>query len=242
VDFDALARATLQIECGSSRGSAFVFLRPDTVLTNHHVIEPNLRAGSEIVGQGDGQSTRFEVLAHSDKSDLDFAVLRAKTPFHPPTALHASNGGRPKRGNEVIFAGYPHGIPDLLVQGAIVAGSYADLGFYIDGSVNGGNSGGPIVDRADGGVVGIVTQRRYLGGDELGAIGEEARLLKAHTDAVRGRGAVVIMGINVGEFAALTGRSLDLLEQVIAANANTGLGIGFHIEFALDSIRKLGLI
>jgi hypothetical protein len=81
--------------------------------------------------------------------------------------LHPEEPCQIPRGRKILFAGFPHGIHDLLVHEAIISGSSSNHAFYIDGSVNGGNSGGPIVDFETGNVIGIVTQRRFLGGDSL---------------------------------------------------------------------------
>jgi hypothetical protein len=102
--------------------------------------------------------------------------------------------------------------------------------FYIDGSVNGGNSGGPIVDRDSGKVIGIVTQRRFLGSQDLEAMAEEAERLATHCRGIQGQGGVSIMGIDFGSFAGMLSQSNMLLAQVLNANANTGLGIGFGID------------
>ena len=73
----------------------------------------------------------------------------------------ADDADKIERGRQVLFGGFPHGLEELLVQHAGISGPAArDKGFYIDGSVNGGNSGGPIVDPRGGGVIGVVTQRR----------------------------------------------------------------------------------
>jgi S1-C subfamily serine protease len=145
------------------------------------------------------------------------------------------------RGTEVLFAGFPHGIPHLLVQRAAVAGILNDVAFYIDGSVNGGNSGGPILDTADGSVIGIVTQRRFLGAQDLQALGVAAKQIQAHCQAMAGRGGVQIMGIDFGGFSNLMAQGMQLIQEVLEANANTGIGIGFSIEFVAAKCAQLGI-
>jgi hypothetical protein len=54
-------------------------------------------------------------------------------------------------------------------------------------------------------------------------------------------------GIGIGgiDWFGLLGRIADtntLVSRLIKANANTGLGLGFHIEPLLAECRKLGLI
>jgi len=144
------------------------------------------------------------------------------------------------RGTEVAFSGFPHGTSDLLVHRAFVSGPFCDLGFHVDGSINGGNSGGPIIDVSDGKVVGVVTARRMIGGKDLGEISAESKDLQRYLDSIAGSGCVELMGIDFPEFARLVARSLQLMDAVINDNANSGIGIGFHIRFALQACRELG--
>ena len=135
------------------------------------------------------------------------------------------------RGTKILFAGFPHGIHDLLVHEAIVSGPVQNHAFYIDGSVNGGNSGGPIVDANSGELVGIVTQRRFLGAQSLQVLGQQVYRLAQQCAGIANRGSVQIMGIDFGQFANLMAQGLGAISQVIEANANSGIGIGYKIEF-----------
>ena len=238
-----VANATLRIEYGASRGSGFHFLTPDIVVTNQHVL-PNLQTGQGgAVGVTEsGQRLNLTLLESSPATDQDFAVLKVQGAV--PAGRHAL---LPKvvspfeRGTPVLFGGFPHGIPHLLVQAAIVSGLVSDRVFYLDGSVNGGNSGGPIVDPSDGCVVGVVTQRRFLGAQDLGQLRAAAEQLRNHCQAIAGRGSVQIMGIDFGSFSQMQAEAMLLIREVLEANANTGIGIGFAIDFALAACKSHGI-
>lgn len=238
--FQETAKATVRIECGPSRGSGFHFIRPSVIVTNNHVVEGFGPAVSAVTE--DGRRLPLKLLASSPTDQHDFAIFEVDG--HIPAGRHALH---PKivqpfeRGLEVVFSGFPHGIPDLLVQRAVVAGLVSDGVFYIDGSVNGGNSGGPVVDASDGTVVGIVTQRRFLGGPDLAELQRAAEQIRAHCQAIAGRGSVQIMGIDFGWFSLLMAEGMLLIREVLQANANTGIGIGFSIEFVADRCRQLGI-
>jgi len=95
-----------------------------------------------------GEGRPLRLLGSEDESGYDFASFETvgavdanRIPLQPP-----GTNGLPKRGSAVEFAGFPHGIGDLLVQRGTVAGFDADDSIYIDASVNGGSSGGPVVD------------------------------------------------------------------------------------------------
>lgn len=113
--------------------------------------------------------------------------------------------------------------------------------FYIDGSVNGGNSGGAIVDASDGSVIGIVTQRRFLGAQDLDALRGAAEKLRAHCQQIAGRGSVQIMGIDFGGFSSLMAEAMLLIQEVLKANANTGIGIGYSIRFVYEKCKEANL-
>jgi len=242
---DEVADATVRIECLNSRGSGFHFLRPEIIVTNHHVVEGAETAGGPLVVAvtEDGQRLPLHLLAHSPKDREDFAIFRVtcKVPDgrYPlrPKALQPV-----PRGTHVLFGGFPHGIADLLVHHASVAGPLSPGAFYLEASVNGGNSGGPIVDVTDGTVIGIVTQRRFLGTTDLEALAAAAEKLRDHCQAIAGRGGVQIMGIDFGKFSHLMAEGMLLVRQTLEANANTGIGIGFSIAFVSRECENLRIV
>lgn len=232
---DDVANATVGIEYAKSRGSGFQFLKPEIVVTNHHVIEGAQNSKSPIITAvtEKGERVSLELLAWSPKTEHDYAILRATSKL--PDGRHVL---QPKvlqpisRGTNVLFGGFPHGIPHLLVHHASVAGRITPDIFYLEASVNGGNSGGPIVDVSDGTVIGIVTQRRFLGAADLEALAKSAEQVRSHCQTIAGRGSVQIMGIDFGAFSQLMAEGMLLVRETLEANANTGIGIGFSITFA----------
>src|SRR5213080_4489390 len=106
------AEATVQI-VGEGSGSGFRFLAPDLIVTNQHVVGTavhSARARTE-----DGIEAPLHYVAGSPEDELDFAIYRAEgLPNHPP--LVPSDRDEVPRGLEVVFAGFPHGIEDLLAQ------------------------------------------------------------------------------------------------------------------------------
>lgn len=126
----------------------------------------------------------------------------------------------------------------MLIQTATLAGPFEDKGVYIDGSINGGNSGGPLIDIETGEAVGVVTQRRFLGGDRLDKLAEEAGRLAQHCASLQGGMTIEIMGINFGEFAGMLARSNMLVRELLLANANAGLGVAYDIDHVAAECRR----
>lgn len=241
--FERLANATVKVECGKGPGSGFHFLREDIIVTNHHVVEAHVEKGVAAFAVTEaGHRFRLQLLAYSHKDQYDYAIFQATEALPDGRiALTPKVQDYVPRGTEICFAGFPHGIDDLLVQEAYVSGPVGNIGFHIDGSVNGGNSGGPVIDVSDQTVVGIVTQRRFLGGQDLEEIGETANELYRYCNQIADRGSAVIMGIDFGRFAGLMSQSFVLISKIIEANANTGIGIGFHIKFVVERCKQLTL-
>lgn len=100
----------------------------------------------------------------------------------------------------------------------------------------GGNSGGPIIDRDSGELVGIVTQRRYIMGDQADAFSQEIAQLRQYLSSASLHGSVEIMGVNFGQMADMFGRSLQIVSDMMSQNANSGIGIGFSIQPIVDVI------
>src|SRR5438477_9513982 len=109
MDFEQLARATVQIRCGNSRGSGFHFIKPDFVVTNHHVIVPKFSGAAAITVLAEGGSrSEADLVAYSDQGDKDFAILKLhKALGADRVALSPTSTGYPPRGLEVAYAGYP---------------------------------------------------------------------------------------------------------------------------------------
>lgn len=238
-----IADATFRIECGRSSGSGFSFKKGDIAVTNHHVIEPALVSGQPIYAVAeDGTKLSARIISYSDKLQYDYAILQVVDQIPKNRAvLQPKAAADVARGTRILFSGFPHGVHDLLVHEAIISGPVQQHAFYIDGSVNGGNSGGPIVDHTTGELVGIVTQRRFLGVQSLQSLGQQVNQLSAQCAGMANRGTVQIMGLDFGQFASMMAQGLGAISQVIEANANSGIGIGFKMEFMHQECVKLGL-
>lgn len=230
-----LANATIQIESGDSWGSGFHFMDQHYAITNYHVVKPSI-VNSNIPVFGiteDGRKYEFDIIDYSDDNNRDFVLLQCKTDIEPDRVVLLPKFLNPlERGTEVLFAGFPHGVPHLLVNRGIVSGYRSNHSFYLDGIVNGGNSGGPIIDPTDFTVIGIVTQRRFFGGRNLDAMSNEAHQLMERVNRMRQGITVQFGSVDLGSFMDTVGRSIELSTQAIQLNSNTGIGIGFTIDAA----------
>jgi S1-C subfamily serine protease len=239
-----LADSTFRIVVGNSSGSGFSFVNDRLVITNHHVIEPHLMSGVAIQAFTEANvALPARLVGYSNKAQFDFAILELEEALPSGrNVLQVASNAVIARGERVLFAGFPHGIPDLLVHEAVISAPLDQHAFYIDGSINGGNSGGPIISAITGEVLGIVTQRRFMGGQSLQTLAPQVRQLSHHCAAIAGRGSVQMMGINFGDFAGMVAQGFEAMSQVIEANANAGIGIGFHIKFVITELQAQNLM
>ncbi|HXT22405.1 MAG TPA: trypsin-like peptidase domain-containing protein [Thermoanaerobaculia bacterium] len=152
VEIGALASAsTGSLRCDDSIGSGF-FVTDSRVVTNAHVV----CEGEPIkVSLADGREFEGTTVAVDYRHDLAVvAVKGAKV-----TPLPLGDATRMRRGDEVYFFGSPKGLEFTLSKAIVSHDARQARGIpylQLDGNVNPGNSGGPVIDQS-GQVVGIVT-------------------------------------------------------------------------------------
>jgi len=142
--------AVASIEAGRARGTGF-FVKPDTVLTNAHVIQGEttvrLSVGNAIY------AARVVIV----NTATDLAVLQVSNPNPRQPTLRMGSINTARVGEEVVAIGSALGVLSNTVTRGIVsalrkAGSTTLI--QTDAAINPGNSGGPLVNRS-GQVIGI---------------------------------------------------------------------------------------
>lgn len=181
-------------------GSGFIFQKKSLLITCNHVIKD---ASSIMLKFGDSEYITAKVVIRDDEHDL--AIIKFEGGDRKPLPL--GNLEKIKEGMEVIFSGYPFSSSDLTTHQGILSAITKDAtgitSFLIDGTVNSGNSGCPLMEPS-GGVIGIVDASRRVRNDLL------QKVEKMYT------GALSIQG-------------LDLAEIYQALTSNIQLGIGHSV-------------
>jgi S1-C subfamily serine protease len=145
-----------QTENSTITGSGFLFNNKGDIVTNAHVID---RAEAIYVRTANAQIYPAAVVGFSE--DVDIAVLRV--PQLANQSLNIADEAFTEIGDEVIALGSPHGFQNTVTLGII---SGMDRQFSVDGydysnvyqisaQITQGNSGGPLLDRKTGKVIGI---------------------------------------------------------------------------------------
>ena len=142
---------------GSKRGlgSGIIFTTDGAILTNNHVIED---AKAVSVKLKDGRVFSATLAGRDPATDL--AVLKIDAKGLPAVTFADSDAARP--GEVTLAIGSPLGLSHTVTMGVLSAkgrGGANPVEDYLqtDASINGGNSGGPLVN-LEGKVLGINTQ------------------------------------------------------------------------------------
>lgn len=182
-------------------GSGFVFGKNDIAVTCNHVIKdgvvillkfPDL---TELIAA--------KIVLRDEEHDL--ALLKFDQSARTPLSL--GDLTKVEEGMPVVFTGYPAISNDQTTHQGIISGIVKDAtgitSYLIDGTVNSGNSGCPLMDQ-NGKVIGVVNAKRRVRGDTLEKIEK----------------------MNAG---ALSLHGVDLVEMYQAITNNLQLGVGVAV-------------
>lgn len=135
-----------------SLGSGF-FVRPDVIVTNHHVIKGAANGFAKIVGK----TTIFHIegVVGIDKVN-DLALLKLTGVSGKPLIL--ADISKIEVGQEVFAFGSPKGLEGTVSPGIISGNSFREIEngnlIQITAPISSGSSGGPVVDKK-GEVIGV---------------------------------------------------------------------------------------
>jgi hypothetical protein len=145
--------AVVLVETSSGRGSGF-YVRPDTLLTNVHVVGSS---SSVTIRRADGSTAPARV--ETTSRPFDIAVLKVSNPVASQPLIALGSTGSLRVGQEVVAIGSALGtLQNTVTRGIVSAVRHSGNATLVqtDAAVNPGNSGGPLLDR-NGYAVGITT-------------------------------------------------------------------------------------
>jgi len=181
-------------------GSGFVFSKKNILVTCNHVIKD---VASIFIKFPDSEIIAAKVVVRDEEHDL--ALLKFDDEKRDPLKMIEISSI--KEGMSVLFSGYPLSMQDLTTHQGILSAITKDITgattYLIDGTVNSGNSGCPLMDET-GAVMGVVNAKRRERSDLLAKV-ENMTL-----------GAVSLHGV-------------DLVEIYQALINNVQLGIGYAV-------------
>jgi S1-C subfamily serine protease len=147
-----LMPAVVRVQTDSGYGTGF-FVRPDTILTNVHVVQ-----GNALVTIRRANGTTLPARVEKTAPEVDIAVLHIDAPIADQPTIPLGSGLQARAGQEVVALGSPLGLQNTVTRGIVSA--IRDVGgvtlVQTDAAINPGNSGGPLVDR-NGDAIGITS-------------------------------------------------------------------------------------
>jgi S1-C subfamily serine protease len=231
--------ATEQVISGSSTrnmilvGSGFFASSDGYVVTADHVLR-QIGAGEVLVFR-DGKGVDASVVTRQPEHDL--AILKITGENLP--YLRFGRFSDAVEGEDVVFIGHPFGNPALIsakgmiayvgntplaVSGQIVTGNLVE----VDGPVNGGNSGGPLLKVTDGTVIGVIEAKHGQIGDYL----ESLKGDKGGGAAIGQRGpGGAGSSVDIGRFVGDVSTALD-------TNLQLGIGYAISAEYAERAVNE----
>ena len=194
-------------------GSGFLYAKKGMLVTCDHVIQ----GGQSILCKFPDDTTPqapsglfrpAKVILRDTEHDL--ALMRVEIDRVPLSPLSEKSVQEIEAGMPVLFSGYPLNLEALTTHQGILSAVTTDAvgvtTYLIDGTVNSGNSGCPLMN-AKGEILGVVNAKRRERSDLLNKV--EAMAL----------GAISIHGV-------------DLVEIYHALISNVQLGIGYAVPAA----------
>lgn len=185
-----------------NKGSGFIFSKKGLLVTCNHVIAETDTV-IKIKFPDDGEFIDARIVIRDEEHDL--ALLKFDDDSRKP--LEQADIKIVKEGIPIIFSGYPLGLLDLTthqgILSAIVKDATGVTTYLIDGTVNSGNSGCPLMTE-NGKVIGVVNAKQRERSDLLTKV-----------EGLR-TGAVSLYG-------------LDIVEIYQALISNVQLGIGYAV-------------
>ena len=168
-------KAVVRLECPADRikGTGFAIRSGTVVVTNSHVL--GSCSASALKGRASSRDGDIEFTKIINDPDRDLALLLVRDPL--PFALTLAGDQHPSVETEVETWGYPLRYDDSapILSRGYVAGyrqfvatdvngkSKAPVSrVIVNGALNPGNSGGPLIDRSNGNVIGVVVEKWIL--------------------------------------------------------------------------------
>ncbi len=241
-------KAVVKIECSdpSNGGSGFLVSKDGYIFTCHHVVfsyEEQRYSEDISIIFSDGQYKMATIIESDgiDNNELareyDYAILKIEDGNYDHLLLGKFDSA--EEGDEVYFCGYPFDTYNHVTHLGMISTKYIYQDerisvepnvFQIDGSINRGNSGGPLILKKTDEVIGIVSFRFGGISDELENVREHITQIQNPNNPIRRN--ITFIGVNpLNTMLEL----IDTLDNYIS----TGMGLAISIEYVRHRYQEL---
>lgn len=226
----SVPRINVWIGTKKKSGSGFFVSEDGRLVTCEHVIRPDGERPDKIEVAIENRPPYSPDILYSDPS-YDLAVLKIDEKTKPiPVDSYTSAAP----GDDVVFFGYPIGVPVLTVHKGIISaigkgilrGFDCDL-LQIDATINLGNSGGPLIKLETRKVIGVITTKYGLFLKDVKDFGQYVETIPPIPSGV------AIMGVDFGSLVNFTKGGFDRLARALVL-VQVGIGYAVPIDFAQE--------
>jgi V8-like Glu-specific endopeptidase len=230
------------------------FLVPGGIVTNSHVIRT---PGAEVLclrfsKMKEGELIRISlenviknIRYESDQENWDVVFISHNEPeFDGRYRFTFTKTQSLQVGQHVTFIGYPFQMEHITCHSGYISSFFEKNGvsvIQIDGSINGGNSGGPLIDLSSGLVAGIVTRAH------IGFIAEQfdflLSTLRKNVEVLESQKSILRIG-NIDPIYAVKASQNAMLQIATSLRVSANVGIGFaydsvHIRNAIEELGEI---
>lgn len=231
-------------------GGGSAFLVNKGLLTNSHVIRPKADVDAVIIRFEDSDPQnpiRFlpddiykKVVVESPEDDKDYAFLKLwESEFENRYIFEFSDSLDLAVGEKIIFLGFPFHMPQLTSHVGYVSSIHERKNIkiiQIDGSINGGNSGGPLIDVKSGKVAGIIT--RAVTGFISKQFDQLIYALKKNQIALSSSKVTIKIGrIDPIQAIKASQAAMEKIAINLRRSANVGIGYAYSAEYVKNHIK-----
>lgn len=248
-----IAQISLENDRGECIGSGSAFLVDGGLITNSHNLrritfntlvirfENDISNNSSNEIRLSSQHCIESIVAESPENEKDFVyIILSELECSGRHIFELSDSSSLTVGEQIVFMGYPFSSPHLTAHTGYVSSLHQSNGveiIQIDGSVNSGNSGGPLIDPKTGKVAGIVTRA------ETGLLKEQFdRLLQElenNIETLESPPIIRIGGIDPIRAIRASQVSMEQIVIQLRRSANVGIGFAFSAEYVKEEIIHL---
>jgi len=223
------------------------------VATNYHVIDSeDYELFHILMADSDPKDTQSNLTIK--RAELNSLIVCESKPAVKDYAVFELKGAQLERrhrfefsednsvaiGEQILFMGFPFSIQHLTAHLGFISSIHECNGvqvYQIDGSVNGGNSGGPMVDLKSRKVAGIVTRALKGTLDEnfqklIKVLDQNVRTLSQSRARLKIGGVDPIEGVKVSQIA------LKQIAENLYLTANVGIGYAFSSKYIREDLVK----
>jgi S1-C subfamily serine protease len=185
-----------------------------------------------------GRDDFFAMIVKESPEEMeDYAIIRADEPEYASRynfELGSSKDVVP--GQQVLFLGFPFDSMHLTAHVGYVSSKHQTNNksvIQIDGSVNGGNSGGPLLSLDSNKVAGIVTRKATGLEKQFNALIDALR--KNQTALEQCRGIISVGPVDPMEALRASQAAMERIALNIERSANVGIGYAYSAQYVAQS-------